>query len=444
MSYLLSYYGDDFTGSTDVMEALTLGGIPTVLFLEPPGQAQLDQFPAAKAIGIAGTSRSMTLRQMNAHLPEMFKTLKALNADFCHYKVCSTFDSSPELGNIGRALELALEQFPQAFIPLIVGAPILKRYVIFGNLFATADALTYRLDRHPTMSQHPVTPMSESDIRQILAKQTHLSSSLLDYLSLNQGVAASQASLKDLDTRILLCDTLSDDNLKVLGELLFRFKEQGIHFVAGSSGLEYAIIRFLAHTLEPAKLKPLPEVKQMIVMSGSASATTARQILEAEKQGFTLIRINSADLIQNEQQTIELERLKALANTALEAGKSVLLFTALGPDDPALAKTRQALSEQGYLSSDSSRILGTAQGKLLKELLLTSGLRRACITGGDTCGYVTHQLGIYALELRKPVAPGSPLCLAHAHEKTLHGLELALKAGQVGRPDYFISLQKGG
>ena len=29
---LLTYYGDDFTGSTDVMEAFTASGIDTVLF----------------------------------------------------------------------------------------------------------------------------------------------------------------------------------------------------------------------------------------------------------------------------------------------------------------------------------------------------------------------------------------------------------------------------
>ena len=30
---LLAYYGDDFTGSTDALEFLTLAGIKTVLFL---------------------------------------------------------------------------------------------------------------------------------------------------------------------------------------------------------------------------------------------------------------------------------------------------------------------------------------------------------------------------------------------------------------------------
>ena len=43
-----------------------------------------------------------------------------------------------------------------------------------------------------------------------------------------------------------------------------------------------------------------------------------------------------------------------------------------------------------------------------------------------------------------PVAPGSPLCKAHAEEARFDGLELALKAGQVGKPDYFLSVKNGG
>ena len=33
---LLSFYGDDFTGSTDVLEQLASNGVSTVLFLSPP------------------------------------------------------------------------------------------------------------------------------------------------------------------------------------------------------------------------------------------------------------------------------------------------------------------------------------------------------------------------------------------------------------------------
>jgi 3-oxoisoapionate kinase len=95
---LLSYYGDDLTGSTDAMEALTLAGVRTVLFLRPATDAQLDtltQNRPLQAIGLAGTSRSETPEWMDQHLPPAFDWLKRQGAAICHYKVCSTFDSAP-------------------------------------------------------------------------------------------------------------------------------------------------------------------------------------------------------------------------------------------------------------------------------------------------------------------------------------------------------------
>ncbi len=92
----ISYYGDDFTGSTDVMEALTTGGVETVLFTSIPGEKQLEKFKHCRAVGLAGISRSQTPEWMSEHLPAIFSWLWTLDARFCHYKTCSTFDSSPQ------------------------------------------------------------------------------------------------------------------------------------------------------------------------------------------------------------------------------------------------------------------------------------------------------------------------------------------------------------
>ncbi|KAB2752618.1 four-carbon acid sugar kinase family protein, partial [Brucella anthropi] len=40
--------------------------------------------------------------------------LKSLNAAIAHYKVCSTFDSAPHVGNIGKAVEIGKAIFNQA------------------------------------------------------------------------------------------------------------------------------------------------------------------------------------------------------------------------------------------------------------------------------------------------------------------------------------------
>ena len=52
---LYAYYGDDFTGSTDVLESLAEGGVEAVLFLVPPTPDHLGRFPKARAVGLAGS-----------------------------------------------------------------------------------------------------------------------------------------------------------------------------------------------------------------------------------------------------------------------------------------------------------------------------------------------------------------------------------------------------
>jgi uncharacterized protein YgbK (DUF1537 family) len=186
-AYDLAYYGDDFTGSTDVLDVLVRAGIPTVLLLTEPTPELLARFPEARAVGVAGMSRAKSPDWMDAALPPLFARLRDLGAPFVHYKVCSTFDSAPHVGSIGRAIDCAAAVFRNRCVPLVVGAPALRRYTSFGNLFATAGEATYRIDRHPTMARHPVTPMDEADLRLHLAKQTRRKIGLVDILAVANG-----------------------------------------------------------------------------------------------------------------------------------------------------------------------------------------------------------------------------------------------------------------
>ena len=42
-----------------------------------------------------------------------------------------------------------------------------------------------------------------------------------------------------------------------------------------------------------------------------------------------------------------------------------------------------------------------------------------------------------------PLAPGSPLCRAHAVDPARDGLQIALKGGQVGGEDFFRTVRDG-
>jgi uncharacterized protein YgbK (DUF1537 family) len=89
------------------------------------------------------------------------------------------------------------------------------------------------------------------------------------------------------------------------------------------------------------------------------------------------------------------------------------------------------------------RVFGTALGRIARDTVEPCGLRRLAIAGGDTSGFVARALGIEAVEMIAPVAPGAPLCRAHAPDSVAHGLEVGFKGGQVGQLDYFDTLRRG-
>ena len=176
----LTFYGDDFTGSTDALEALASNGVASVLFLEMPDAARLKEFSDAAAIGVAGESRSRSPEWMSAHLPGIFKKLRAIKAPICQYKVCSTFDSGPRCGQYWARARNWQSGFWGDLRADCSGGATSRRYVLFSHLFAGDEDGVHRIDRHPTMSRHPVTPMEESDLRLHLAKQMNLKVKSLD------------------------------------------------------------------------------------------------------------------------------------------------------------------------------------------------------------------------------------------------------------------------
>jgi uncharacterized protein YgbK (DUF1537 family) len=447
---LLTYYGDDFTGSTDVMEALTVGGLRTALFLAPPQPDRLTgRFANLQALGVAGVSRSMPPDKMEEELRPKFQALKQLGAPLVHYKVCSTFDSSPRLGSIGRATDIGCEIFEPPFVPLVVGAPVLKRYVAFGNLFATVGADTYRLDRHPTMSKHPMTPMDEADIRTHLGKQTEKSVALFDLLHLagtDDQIDERFRRLLDDKPNIVLFDTLDNSHLLKVGRLIWQQRGNRPLFIVGSSGVEYALTAYwqeIDMVPEPEPFSPPGEVDQLVVMSGSAAPMTARQISWALENGFEGIRLNTVKLVDPDLADAEYTATVQQARSALAKGRSIVLYSAHGPDDPALVATRERVAALGLAPNSIGPRLGKYQGRILRTLLEESGLRRACVAGGDTSGYSALQLGIYALEMAIPIAPGAPLCRASSDQSQFDGLEISLKGGQNGQANYFEQIRRG-
>lgn len=443
MTTHLAFYGDDFTGSTDVMEQLVRGGLPTVLFTEPPTVEDVARFPHARAVGVAGQARAQSPSQQQASAPPALRALAALQPKFVHYKVSSTFDSSPTLGSIGLAIEIGAAIFKNRITPLVVGAPSLGRYCVFGNLFARSglDSPLYRLDRHPTMSRHPSTPMEEGDLRVVLAGQTDRPIELVDVLTLDQEPAALFNRLAACpDGSIVLLDVLTQRHLATIGAALVELqrREAQPFLVFGSSGVDAALTNRLRELGEarPARLESLKPAERLLGLSGSCSPVTGRQIAHAVSASFVEISIDAHRLLASSHPGEELAAIVNRIQTEQDQGRSVLVHTSRGLRDERVAKR--------LIPGEAARpSLGALLGCILRESLRRSRPPRVAIAGGDTAGDIARAIGIESLEMIAAHAPGAPLCRARSRHAEVDGVEFSFKGGQVGHDDYFVSLQRG-
>jgi 3-oxoisoapionate kinase len=432
MALLYSYYGDDFTGSTDVLEQLAGNGVSSVLFLGAPTSAQLARFSACQAIGFAGDARSRTPEWMSANLPAIFTRMRGLKPAVVQYKVCSTFDSAPHRGSIGRALEIGREIFATKTVPIGVAAPHLGRFLLFGNLFAAGGKQVFRIDRHPTMAHHPATPMDEADLRLHLAKQTNLAVGLVDLRAFQAGNAREQFRQQaEGGAAAVLLDGVDAPMLQRAGELIWGLtKASQPLFTIGSSGVTASLI---SHWRSAGMIASEPpsvtatKADQILVISGSCSAVTAGQIHWATRHGFACLDVDAETLANGGSEAVE--TATELALRPLRSGRDTVLYTALGTPT----------------GSTHDKELGRALGRLLLALVQQTGVRRVVLCGGDTSSHAVQQLDLTALTFAGTLAPGAPLCRAHADEATgLDGLELVLKGGQIGPEDFFRIARNGG
>lgn len=445
MAPLLTFYGDDFTGSSAVMEVLSFAGVPTMLFMESPSAETLALYPDLKVVGVAGIARSKNPTWMRSELPAVFDGLKALGAPLNHYKVCSTFDSAPQIGSIGVATEIGATIFDSAWVPLVVGAPVINRFQVFGELYAGAGDAIYRLDRHPVMARHPVTPMGEADLGKHLSEQTDMHTGVVTLVDMKSGNAdVSLAKAVDAGAKIIALDIMDAETTEEAGRLIWQ---GGASFAVGSQGVEYALVSHWREIglLERDHTQPsLAPVEQLFSVNGSCSATTAEQIAVAEENGFTILEFAAHRAVDQAQLQAERDRVELDALKLLEERRDVLVTTARGPDDPAIAQMHAAIDAAAMSNSDANDALGATLGELVASIRRKTGLPRVAIGGGDTSGHSLTAIGAEALSAVAPLAPGAPLCCVHSRKAAeMDGLEVTLKGGQMGRPDFFVSAKGG-
>ena len=182
----LGVIADDVTGAADLADAVCEEGWSAVVVFGVPETP----LPPCDCAVVALKSRTAPVAVAVEESVAAARHLLESGAPLLYQKYCSTFDST-DRGNIGPVAD-ALRDVTGADISVATPAtPRSGRTVYQGHLFVGR-----RLLADSSMRDHPLTPMRDSDLVAVLARQTPGLVALVDHATVANGVPAVEAAIE--------------------------------------------------------------------------------------------------------------------------------------------------------------------------------------------------------------------------------------------------------
>ncbi|MEM9678068.1 MAG: 3-oxo-tetronate kinase [Pseudomonadota bacterium] len=404
---LLGCIGDDFTGSSDLANTLAKEGMRVVQYTGTPLEQASDKVDAGV---IALKSRSIDPRQAVVQSLEALAWLRAQGCTQFLFKYCSTFDSTSD-GNIGPVADALADALDAKAVIACPAFPGTGRSVYQGHLFVNDTLLS-----ESGMQNHPLTPMTDPDLRRWLAPQSGNPIAHIDAQTVFSGSGAIRnalAEIADKGRHLIIVDAIRDEDLRAIGHAA---SEQVL--ITGGSGIALGLPDNFkrAGVLSVAQNAWSGETGPCVILSGSCSIATRKQ-LEIHSKDHPALEVE-AGAVLNGDMTSQKAAQWALAQTGLP-----VIYTSA---DPEAVKAVQAKHGR----ERSAEALEAFFAETARHLT-AGGVRRLITAGGETSGAVVEGLTLGQLEIGPEIDPGVPALRAGSD------LVVALKSGNFGAPDFF-------
>ncbi len=353
-------------------------------------------------------TRSVPPAEAVARALEALDRLRAAGCRQIMFKYCSTFDSTPT-GNIGPVAEALAGAMGAAGVVVCPAFPAAGRTVYQGHLFVHD-----RLLSESGMERHPLTPMTDPDIRRWLARQCRTAPGHVALGTVRQGADAIRAALAAAGATLVVVDAVTDEDLAAIGAAV-----ADAPMLTGGSGVAIG----LPHNFRAAGLLPAaaptfePNQGLALVLSGSCSAATRAQVA-CYAAAHPALEVD-VDALMSGAPVVD--QADAFARAHAEAAP--LIFSSAEPE-------RVAAAQAGHGRERTAAAVEALMGTLARRAV-ARGVGRLVVAGGETSGAVVVALGMPAFDIGPEIDPGVPAMSAPGR-----GLALALKSGNFGARDF--------
>lgn len=414
----LGVIADDLTGGVKVASLLEEQGIRCPVVTSAHALEGIGGDGQAVVVGLKLLSRPA--EEAVADARHAARALLAQGAKQLYYKY-STLFSSTARGNIGPVAEVLMEMTRTDRVLFCPGRPDRSATVYRGRLFLGTDML------HETPRRYdPVTPMTNSNLVEVLQSQSRVEVGLLSHDTMRAGRTACERYLAEqtaAGVRFFIVDVIDPGDLARVAALARRSA-----LVTGSDDLPVALSCGWPERRVARPRTLLPAAPgHAAVISGSCTPRTSRQLARFEA-AHPVFRINLLKAAGDERGV--LDEAVGWARARVAYGPVGVATTT---DADGVKRAQSALGREGA-SALADDLLGR-MSRALHEL----GVRKFVVAGGETSGSVIRSLGIERLE----VGAYDDLQGGYCHRVGADPVSLVVKSGSAGDADFIdVALER--
>ncbi len=408
---VIGVVADDFTGASDAASFLRKGGLNTVLYTGLPADKGADIPNGTQAVVVALKSRTDHVDRAVKNTLDVTDWFEKMGIEHIYIKYCSTFDSTPQ-GNIGPVCDAVMEKYKIPYTLLCPSLPINGRTVRDGILYVNGIPLG-----QSSMRMHPLTPMWDSYIPELMKEQSKYTCHLLQKEESERWREIADNITTDKEHFYLVPDYETNEDAETIVNIFGNLK-----LLTGGSGILEKLAIYLKKENFSETEENLPETPgKTVIVSGSCSVTTQAQVKKYLDMNGKGIEVWPEKIISGDQSA---ESIISQINSINE--DKILIYSSGSVGAPIAENNEKAAS-----------VMEDTLAEIAQKLSCQNYTHIIC-AGGETSGAVTKKLGYKAYKIGKSVAPGVPVLIPLEDER----VRLVLKSGNFGKEDFFISAIK--
>jgi uncharacterized protein YgbK (DUF1537 family) len=411
---------DDITGANDIGIMFAKKGYSAAVYpysnnMDLQGTEEVD------VVVIDTNSRFDSKEISKEKVYRATKKLMDINCEIYHNKTCSVFR-----GNIGAEFDAMQEALGIENSMVILGFPKNGRTTVDGIHYVNGLKL-----EESQFNRDPIHPMGESNLVDILSKQTDKKIGKIDFTIIDKGIDEIRAEVEKLKDNFnyIIFDVRNQQDLRTIAEAIKEEKN-----ICGSSAIGEELPKAWSNgrlVESSIRVHKVEDNNGVIILAGSLTPQTFEQVNYLKNKGYKTLEFDTSVIYDATRLDKVIENFIAKAVSELSEGNDLLIHTS--NTEELVKATKEMGYEKDMRDEEIGKIISGALSKIVADVKKATDFKKIVVAGGDTSASISEGLKIKKMLIIEEIEAGVPNMYGYSDKEEYL---MVLKSGSFGSEEF--------